>query len=245
MKMPADLHLTGQQPNIALAVFFVPYILFEIPSNLMMKRFGPQRWMAFCVCGFGIVMMAQGFVKSFSGLLATRFFLGLMEAGTFPGSFYLISFWYRREEAQKRFTVYWSSVLVASMFGGLLATGISKMHGVGGLANWRWIFILEGIATILVGIASFFLLSDFPKEAKWLTEEEREFVMARTRSDVARAERVSFSDILTFFKDIKNYLGAIMYFCKFCIWYHARQNTNQSSRRRSDLCHGILHPYHR
>ncbi|KAI9695979.1 MAG: hypothetical protein M1820_008320 [Bogoriella megaspora] len=212
MSLPKDLGLTGQKPNIALTIFFVPYILFEIPSNILMKKFQPHVWLSGCILVFGIVMLCQGFVQSYGGLLATRFFLGLAEAGIFPGSFYLISFWYERAEAQKRFTVYWSSVIIAGAFGGLLATGISKMNGVHGLANWRWIFILEGIFTILVGIAAFFLVSDFPKESKWLSPQEREFVLAKTSTNESHASPVTMKDIGTFFKSPRNALGAIMYF---------------------------------
>ena len=213
MRMPKEIHLTGQQPNIALAMFFIPYIIFEIPSNLLMKRFTPHVWLSLCILGFGIVMLCQGFVQSFAGLCATRFFLGLLEAGIFPGSFYLISFWYAREESQKRFTVFWCSVIFASMFGSLLATGIAKMDGVGGLSNWRWIFILEGIATILVSVLSFFLVCDFPDEVKWLTKAEKEFVLHRTRGDETTV-KVTSKDMIEFFKEPMNYLGAIMYFCK-------------------------------
>jgi MFS family permease len=215
MSLPKDLGMTGQQPNIALTIFFVPYILFEIPSNIMMKRLNPHIWLSICIFSFGIVVLAQGFVKSYGGLLATRFFLGLTEAGIFPGSFYLISFWYKHEEAQKRFTIYISSVILASAFGGLLASGIANMEGVRGLANWRWIFILEGIASIFVGFMSFFLVTDFPQEATWLTEEEKKFVIARTKADETHDVAITSNDIVTFFSDLKNYLGAMMYFCKY------------------------------
>lgn len=214
MNMPKELHLTGQQPNTALAVFFVPYILFEVPSNILMKRFSPQIWLALCTFGFGIVMIGQGFVKNFSGLLATRFFLGLLEAGIFPGSFYLISFWYKREEAQKRFTVYFCSVIFASAFGGLLATGIANMNGISGKSNWRWIFILEGILTCLVAVAAYFFISDFPSEAKWLTEKERRFVLAKTGEHETADDKITSKDLLEFLKEPTNYLGAVMYFCR-------------------------------
>ncbi|KAL1969447.1 hypothetical protein VTN77DRAFT_8885 [Rasamsonia byssochlamydoides] len=212
MSMPEELGLTGQQPNVALTVFFVPYVLFEIPSNICMKRFNPHVWLSGSILAFGIVMLCQGFVHSYSGLIATRFFLGLAETGIFPGSFYLISFWYKHEEAQRRFTLYWSSVIIAGAFGGLLATAIANMNGIRGLSNWRWVFILEGILTILVGILSFFTVTDFPREAKWLTPEEKEFVLAKTRANESHKVSVTFKDIVTFFMDIKVYFAAIMYF---------------------------------
>jgi MFS family permease len=215
MSLPEDLDMKGQQPNIALTIFFVPYILFEIPSNILMKKLHPHVWLSICIFSFGIIVLAQGFVKSYGGLLATRFFLGLTEAGVFPGSFYLISFWYKHEEAQKRFTIYISSVILSSAFGGLLASGIANMDGVRGMANWRWLFILEGIATLFIGLMAFFLVTDFPQEATWLTEEEKNFVIARTKGEVAHdtSMTISSKDLVAFFSDPKNYLGAMMYFC--------------------------------
>ncbi|KAK8052475.1 MFS general substrate transporter [Apiospora rasikravindrae] len=185
--LPSELGLTGQQPNVALTIFFVPYIIFEIPSNLLMK-------------------------KSYAGILATRFFLGLAEAGIFPGSFYLISFWYKQQEAQARFTAYWCSTMAASAFGSLLASGIANMDGLRGLTGWRWVFILEGIATVLVAVAAFFTITDFPREAKWLTEDEREFVMNKTESKESVAHPVTFRDVLAFLAKPKHWLGALMYF---------------------------------
>jgi MFS family permease len=214
MGMPKELHLTGQQPNAALAVFFVPYILFEVPSNILMKKLSPHVWLAGCTLAFGIVMVAQGFVKNLGGMVATRFFLGFFEAGIFPGSFYLISFWYEREQAQKRFTVYFCSVIIASAFGGLLATGIANMDGVGGKSNWRWVFILEGIITCLVAVAAYFFISDFPSDAKWLTESERRFVLAKTGDRSATDDKITGKDLAEFFREPSNYLGALMYFCK-------------------------------
>ncbi|KAI2780626.1 putative allantoate permease [Daldinia loculata] len=214
MRLPEELGLTGQQPNIALAVFFVPYIVFEIPSNILMKRFSPHVWLSLCIFCFGVVMLGQGFIRNYSGLLATRFLLGFFEAGIFPGSFYLISFWYKRQESQKRFTVYFCSVILASAFGGLLASAIAEMDGIRGLSNWRWIFILEGILTILVAIAGYFFVSDFPGEAKWLSEREKQFVLRKTRAEETTSEqKITGKDVTEFFKDPKNYLGAIMYFC--------------------------------
>ncbi|MCJ1380519.1 hypothetical protein MMC17_003627 [Xylographa soralifera] len=212
MNLPKDLNLIGTQENIALTIFFVPYVLFEIPSNILLKKFKPHIWLSGCILAFGIIMLAQGFVHSYQGLLATRFLLGLAECGIFPGSFYLLSFWYKREEAQKRFTWYWCSVLVSSAFGGLLASAIANMNGVGGLSNWRWIFILEGIITILVGIVAFFLVADFPRDAKWLTENERNVVLARTSKSGSLLEKITAKDIVHFFSDFKNILGGVIYF---------------------------------
>lgn len=125
-----------------------------------------------------------------------------------------MSFWYKREESQRRFTVYWCSVLIATASGGLLASAIANMDGTRGLSDWRWIFILEGIMTIFIGIISFFLVSDFPEDVSWLSEEERKFVIARAEPNKEQRRDIIFHDILRFVTDFKNIVGGLMYFCE-------------------------------
>lgn len=108
-----DLGLTGYQYNNALTIFFVPYVLFEIPSNILLKKLKPHVWLSGCAFLFGLVTICQGLVTNYRGLLATRFFLGLAETGMFPGSFYLIGMWYKRSEAQRRFSFFFSSTTLA------------------------------------------------------------------------------------------------------------------------------------
>lgn len=129
----------GNRYNIALVIFFVPYIIFEIPSNVLLKKFSPKVWLSGCMFMFGLVTICQGLVKSYSGLLAARFFLGLFETGMFPGCFYLIGMWYKRTESQRRYSFFFSSTTLAGAFGGLLASAIGKMSGMRGYEGWRWI----------------------------------------------------------------------------------------------------------
>ncbi|KAF2797910.1 MFS general substrate transporter [Melanomma pulvis-pyrius CBS 109.77] len=211
-----ELNLTeGNKYNTALVIFFVPYILLEIPSNILLKKFKPRIWLSICMFGFGLVTILQGLVHSYSGLLATRFFLGVFETGMFPGAFYLIGMWYRRHEAQRRYSFFFSSTTLAGAFGGLLASAIGKMDGLNGYQGWRWIFILEGTLTCVVSFFFFFLLPNFPEEVKWLTEEERTFVKARLQQDQGKsaAERpIKIGDVGRVFKDFKVIVGGFMYF---------------------------------
>ncbi|KAK4549642.1 hypothetical protein LTR36_004943 [Oleoguttula mirabilis] len=213
--MSKELGLTGDKYNIALVIFFVPYVLFEIPSNMLLKRFRPHVWLSINMLLFGFTTAMQGIVKSPSSLYATRFFLGLFETGMFPGCFYLIGMWYRRHEAQKRYTFFFCSTTLAGAFGGLLAAAIGKMDGVSGYAGWRWIFILEGCFTVLVAFLFFFVLPDFPEESKWLTEEEKSYVAARLRADQghsARERAIALKDVGNVFKDYKVIIAGFMYF---------------------------------
>nr|AAX07640.1 transporter-like protein [Pyricularia grisea] len=210
-----ELHLDGTLYNNALGVFFVPNILFEIPSNILVKRFRPHVWLSINMGGFGLVTLAQGFVTSYGGLVTTRFFLGVFESVMFPASFYLIGMWYKRSEAQKRYSFFFSSTTLAGAFGGLIAAGIGKMAGARGYAGWRWIFIIEGALTVFVSFFFYFLLPDFPEEAKWLTEEERQFVTARLRVDQGNSaveKKITLRDVGRVFKDYKVIVAGFMYF---------------------------------
>lgn len=209
-----DLNLTGNEFNTALVIFFVPYILFEIPSNVVLKRLRPQIWLSGLMFMFGLTSICQGLVSNYAGLLTTRFFLGAFEAGMFPGCFYLIGMWYKRSEAQRRYSFFFSSTSLAGAFGGLLASAIGKMDGMRGYHGWRWIFILEGLLTCVVSIAFVFFIPSFPEEAKWLTPAERQYVKARLQVDQGRSaaeRRLTARDIGRVFKDYKTFLGGFMY----------------------------------
>ncbi|KZF24772.1 MFS general substrate transporter [Xylona heveae TC161] len=213
--LPQDIHLTGTEYNTALTIFFVPYVVAEIPSNILMKKLQPHVWLSACMFFFGIAALCQGFAHNYGGLLAARFFLGLFECGMFPGCFYLIGMWYKRSEAQRRYSFFFSSTTLAGAFAGLLASAIGKMDGVRGLQGWRWVFILEGLFTCVVAIIFFFLLPDFPETARWLKEDERVYVKARLQVDQGRSaadKPITLKDVVNVFKDYKVFLGALMYF---------------------------------
>ncbi|KAJ5906467.1 uncharacterized protein N7473_003383 [Penicillium subrubescens] len=206
---------TGTKYNTALTIFFVPYILLEIPSNILLKKFKPHVWLSLCMFGFGLVMICQGLVSSWGGLMTTRFFLGVFETGMFPGCFYLMGMWYKRSEAQKRFSFFFSSTTLAGAFGGLLAYGLGQMSGVRGYLGWRWVFIIEGVITCVFSIAWFFVLPDFPEDVKWLTEEEREYVRAKLAKDAGKSGhqvKMGWAEVWGVLKDYKVIIGGFMYF---------------------------------
>ncbi|SMY21593.1 unnamed protein product [Zymoseptoria tritici ST99CH_1A5] len=183
-----SLNMTGHQYNIALAVFFVPYTLAEIPSNIILNRFKrPSTFMGIIVSIWGLVMTCTGFVQRFSGLCITRVLLGLFEAGFFPGAILIISRWYLPHESQTRIAVFFTASAFAGALSGLLVYGIVRMDGVGGYEGWRWIFILESIASVVAGLACFPLLIDAPAlSQRWLAPEEIRYLEVR---QVARQAR--------------------------------------------------------
>lgn len=159
-------------------------------------------------------MTCMGLVKNYSGLMAVRWFLGLTEAGLFPGVSYFLSCWYKRSEFGVRMAIFFSAAALAGSFGGLLAAAIAKMDTVGGKAGWSWIFILEGLATIVIGIASFWLIHDFPDQAKFLSPDDRARVLRRLAADQqssAEHEEFKMDYFWASVKDWKTYTGAIIY----------------------------------
>ncbi|CAG8069231.1 unnamed protein product [Penicillium nalgiovense] len=209
-----DLGMKGHDYNIALFIFFVPYILFEVPSNLILKKVSPSWWLSGIMCCWGVVTTCQGVVKGFGGLVACRFLLGLFEAGLMPGCIYLIAMYYKRHELQWRFNIFFSASILAGAISGLLAYAIAKMDGIGGYSGWRWIFIIEGLLTVCTGIAAKFLVVDWPETSTFLNEEERALLLRRLSEDRGEAQMNRFDKqaIKRTFSDVKIYLGAIMYF---------------------------------
>jgi len=151
--------------------------LFEFPSNLLLKKFRPSRWLPGISVLWGIVMMSMGFVKTYPQLVGVRVCLGIAEGGLFPGVVYYLTLWYPRHKLQYRIALFFGAASVSGAFSGILAYGISFMSGTAGKLGWSWIFILEGCATVAVGILAFFVMVDFPSTAKFLTPEEKKYVM--------------------------------------------------------------------
>lgn len=140
--MTEELNMSGQDYNIALFTFFITYILFEVPSNMIIKRVSPSTWLSSIMGLWGIVTIGQGLVKNLEGLIALRVLLGLFEAGFFPGALYLITMWYKRYELQWRVNLFFSSAILAGAFSGLLAYAIASLDGTAGYGGWSWIFIM-------------------------------------------------------------------------------------------------------
>lgn len=209
-----DLGITGSQFNASLTIFFVSYSVFEPLTNVLLKRLRPSIFIPVIMVLWGIVMVTMGLTHNYAGLMTTRWFLGLAEAGLFPGIAYYLSCWYKRSEFGIRMAIFFSAAAVSGSFGGLLATAIGLMKGIGGKGGWAWIFILEGIVTVLIGIASFWMVHDFPDEARFLSDADRARVIRRLKADQqSSAEHESFkmAYLWASLKDWKTWVSAIIY----------------------------------
>ncbi|KAI9442626.1 MFS general substrate transporter [Lactarius indigo] len=205
--MAEDLHLVGLQYNIAAAIFFIPYCLVEVPSNVLLKVFRPSRWIPFIMVLWGTIMTLMCLVNSFQGLVIARASLGLAEGGLLPGLTYYISLWYPRQMQAKRIGAFISAAAVAGAFGGILAYGIQHLEGKAGLHGWQWIFLIEGLVTVGFAFLAYFLIHDYPETATFLTEEERQFVI-RTLADDSKGH-FSMNIVWQALTDWKTYVQAI------------------------------------
>ncbi|ESK95026.1 mfs transporter [Moniliophthora roreri MCA 2997] len=187
-----DLKLSPPAYNTSLALYFVAYVIFEVPANIILKRFNPQLWLPTLALLWGIVSVCQGLVTNQAGLLGIRFLLGVTEAGLFPGVIYVFSVYYRRGERSARVAIFFGGAALAGAFGGILAFAIGKMEGIDGKRGWAWIFILEGLLTVVVAFSAYFLVPTWSYKAKFLTEPERERLLMRLRADSDAANKEEF-----------------------------------------------------
>ncbi|KAM0751485.1 retrograde regulation protein 2 [Meredithblackwellia eburnea MCA 4105] len=221
--LQTDLKLTTLQYEICLAVYYLWYIISEVPSNLVLKKFTPKVWLPFLTLTWGIAAAMLGVVKNYHGLLAVRSILGVLEGGLLPGMVLYLSMLYKRDEMALRMGLIYSSASLSGAFGGLLARGLYRMKGVGGYAGWRWIFIMEGLMTVVVAIGSYFFLCASVDTASYLTPAERIYARARLISDGPQAsddsasgpsehERFSWYQVRRAVFSLQTWLSASAYF---------------------------------
>ncbi|KAJ2905307.1 putative mfs transporter protein [Zalerion maritima] len=186
-----DLGLEGYDFNVVLTCFYISYIVFEIPSNICCKWVGPGWFIPFICFGFGAISICNGYVQNKAQACGVRFLLGIFESGTLPGIAYYLSRWYKRAELAFRLSLYMIMAPLAGAFGSLLASAILELDHFGNVESWRMIFVIEGIVTMGLSFIAFFIMTDSPESAKWLTDEEKDLVRARIK-----AERIATTIVL-------------------------------------------------
>ncbi|KAG1729258.1 major facilitator superfamily domain-containing protein [Suillus lakei] len=215
-----DLGMKGKQFNTLISSLYIGYVFTQIPSNLILTRISkPSLYLSSCMSLWGLLTTLIGVYYQ---ALFSRFLVGFLEATFFPGAFYLLSRWYKRDELGSRSAFFTAAVGFSNAFGSLFASGIlATMEGFLGYAAWRWLFFIEGYLTVFVGICGMFILPDFPSgPARWLTPEEHALARNRMKEDsegLGPAEPTSsggFSDVLSMMTDWRAWLiGAALACC--------------------------------
>ncbi|KAF9507166.1 hypothetical protein BS47DRAFT_1304370 [Hydnum rufescens UP504] len=208
-----DLDLIDNRYQVAVSLFFVTYLLFELPSNLVLKKFTASRYIASLAVLWSIVASLTGLVKTYHQLLVCRILLGIFEAGLFPGLAVYLTFFYTRSQLALRIGYLAATPALAGACGA--PYGIGHLDGTGGKRGWRWIMILEGIPSFFLGIVTFFFLADNPSQATYLTPSEREFLRLRRlreQGETANAQKFHWEDVKKTFLDWRVIAFAIAQF---------------------------------
>lgn len=193
-----NLGLHGNQFQLCVSILFVTCLLFEVPSNPVLKVFTLSRWIASIAVGWGIIATPTGLVNSFGAPVAVRLILGALEVGMFPGLNVYLTFFYTKQELALRVGYLFVSAAIAGSLGGLLAYGIGQTEGIQGMSGWRWIMVIEGIPPVVLGVVTWFLLPNGPETAYFLTEYEKKLMAVRCRryyGDAESAQQSSRKDM--------------------------------------------------
>ncbi|KAJ7471058.1 MFS general substrate transporter [Mycena latifolia] len=191
-----DLRITDIQYNVILSILFVPLTLGQLPSNMILNKIKrPSIYIGSCVVAWGVASALSGVTTNYGGMLACRFFIGLPEASFYPGAVYLLSCWYSKKELAFRSAILFSGIDIANAFGALLAAAIlAGMEGTLGIAGWRWLFIVEGCVTILLGFLVMWMLPDYPRNTRWIDDKESRLAQARLAEDAGEADQDTQAD---------------------------------------------------
>jgi MFS family permease len=183
LRMNEDIGLTQTEFGVGAGVFFLGYCLFEIPSNMVLYRVGARVWIARIMISWGLVSAAMTFVVGPASFYALRLLLGIAEAGFFPGVAFLLATWFPAEFRTRIVAWFMVAIPISAVVGGPVSGLLLAMDGTGGLAGWQWLFLVEGLPVVLLGLVVLRVLADRPEDASWLTDEEKGIVRRRLDSE--------------------------------------------------------------
>ncbi len=179
LQMNADLKLSHAAFGFGSGIFFLGYFLFEIPSNLILHKIGARKWIARIMITWGLVASAMMFVSGLKSFYVLRFLLGLAEAGFFPGMILYLTYWFPHKYLARNVALFMTATALAGVVGGPVSGALLEMHGLWGLAGWHWLFLLEGVPAVILGVAVFFYLPEQPTSASWLPVNEKDWLIKR------------------------------------------------------------------
>ncbi|OKL56790.1 hypothetical protein UA08_07789 [Talaromyces atroroseus] len=216
--MTSDLGLEGNRYSVAIFIFTVASVVFQLPSTIAVRFVGPRIWFALITFCFGLITLCTAFVQTWRQMIALRVLLGISMSGIYPGLTYLISTWYTREEQQLRFAFMQSGEVLILATGDIVNYGLNHLDGRGGLAGWRWMYIVQGLIACFIGIVTYWWMIDFPEKAGkslwFLSESEIQLALDRIRKDRGDVipDPFSWKKIVVNFVDPKLYGFAVLFF---------------------------------
>lgn len=198
LRMSADLGFSDRVYGLGVGVFYLAYVLFEIPGAIIVERWSARKWIARIMISWGVVTILTGFVHSAAQFYVARFFLGLAEASFFPGMIVYLTHWFCSRDRGRAIACLYTAVPTASLIGSPIAGWLLGVHWWS-LAGWRWLFILEGVPAIFLGIVTMFYLTDWPSQARWLPDDERNWLLGKLQAELEAKKKIRDYTILQAF----------------------------------------------
>jgi ACS family tartrate transporter-like MFS transporter len=239
----AELGFSDFVYGLGFGLFFVGYFLFEVPSNLILERVGARTWIARIMVTWGLLSAAMMFIKLPWHFYVFRFLLGVAEAGFFPGIILYLTYWFPSSQRARAVSWFMTATSVAGVIGGPLSGALLTLNGVGGYAGWQWLFVVEGIPAVLLGVAVWFLLTDRPEQARWLDDEERACLIEQIRQDEAGRMSHHATSLRLTLQSSTVWLYSLLYFCLVIGFYGINSwmpKIIRSTGELSDLAVGNL-----
>ena len=215
LRMSVDLGLSDRIYGLGAGLFFIGYLLFEIPGAVIVERWSARKWIARIMITWGLVTILTGFIRTPGQFYAARLLLGAAESSFFPGIIVFLTHWFRVADRAKAIAFFYSAVPAASVVGSLLAGWLLGVHW-GGVAGWRWIFIVEGIVPVLFGVITIFYLADHPRDARWLPPDERTRIEDELRRELDVKKSAGVMTIGQAFRERRVLLLMVPYFLTLC-----------------------------
>lgn len=219
LQMNRDLKFSSSAFGFGAGIFFAGYAIFEVPSNMALARFGARKWIARIMITWGMIATAMMFVRTPMSFYVLRFLLGVAEAGFFPGIVWYLTQWFPRERRARATTRFMIALPMSGILGGTLGGYLLSLDGNAGIAGWQWLFLIEGIPSILFGFICLWYLTDSPEKAHWLNDAQREWLIARMEQDVVASNtRHDMPALHALRKPVIWYL-VLPYFCMLTCGY--------------------------
>ncbi|MFF7063794.1 MFS transporter [Pseudomonas sp. NPDC008258] len=216
LEMNKELALTSEAFGFISGIFFIGYFLFEVPSNVMLNKYGARVWIARILVTWGAIAAATAFAQTANQLYVLRFFLGVAEAGFFPGVIVYLTYWFRSKELATTVALFTAAIPVSYIIGAPLSTWIMDNIKWLDWSGWRWMLFLEGVPAVFLGVACFFFLTDKPEQAKWLTEAEKQWLLAELERDRQSRKNVKRLSVFKTMINPKVLYLAFIYFVYQC-----------------------------
>jgi ACS family tartrate transporter-like MFS transporter len=206
LRMNADLHFSNTVFGVGAGIFFLSYAACEIPSNLLLYRFGARRWLARIMLTWGLLAMAMMLVRTPIQFYAMRFLLGMAEAGFFPGVLYYLTQWFPAPIRARTISRFYVSLPLSAVFMGAVAGALLNLQGSLGLRGWQWLFLVEGLPAVLLSLVFLKYLPDTPKQARWLTPKERAWIEIQLAAEGADVPGGHLTGVGPALKDVRVWL---------------------------------------